>query len=224
MASAHRVFVTGGTGYIGSRLIPALHKRGHAVVALAREGSRHKLPATCTGVVGNALDGDSYARFAEGSDTFVQLVGVSHPSPAKAREFKQIDLKSGLEAVRVGRHAAVVHFVYLSVAQPSPVMRAYASVRAECESALRTSGLNATIVRPWYILGPGHRWPYLLLPFYKMAELVPQTRDGARRLGLLAIRELITALIQIVEEPANGIRILSVTDLRQLGSNPLPVT
>jgi hypothetical protein len=40
--------------------------------------------------------------------------------------------------------------------------------------------MNATILRPWYVLGPGHQWPYLLLPMYKLMELLPSTREGAR--------------------------------------------
>jgi uncharacterized protein YbjT (DUF2867 family) len=146
-------------------------------------------------------------------------VGVSHPSPAKAREFTQIDLKAGLEAIRIARKANVQHFIYLSVAQPAPIMHTYAKVRAECERAITASGLNATVVRPWYVLGPGHFWPYVLVPFYKLAELVPQTRDGALRLGLITLGELLRALVRVVDEPANGISLLSVTELRQLGKN-----
>jgi uncharacterized protein YbjT (DUF2867 family) len=212
-----RIFITGGTGYIGSRLIPALHARGHEVIALVREQSRDKLPATCTPVVGNALDGESYRRFVEGADTFIQLVGVSHPSPAKARQFAEIDLKAGLEAIRIAREMNVRHFIYMSVAQPAPVMQAYLNVRAECERAIAANHLNATIVRPWYVLGPGHLWPYFLVPFYKIAELIPQTRESALRLGLLKIDEMIRALVAVVDEPAEGVRVLTVSDVRRFG-------
>jgi uncharacterized protein YbjT (DUF2867 family) len=169
MPEGHRIFVTGATGYIGTRLIPALAAQGHEVVALTREQSRHKLPPACTPVIGDALNGDSYCHFAEGADTFIQLVGVSHPSPAKAAAFRQIDLQAGLEAVRIAREANVQHFVYISVAQPAPVMQAYLAARAECEQAIAASGLHATVLRPWYVLGPGHLWPYCLVPFYKIA-------------------------------------------------------
>jgi uncharacterized protein YbjT (DUF2867 family) len=149
MPQQRHVFITGGTGFVGSRLIPLLLSRGHRVTALAREQSRHKLPGGCEVAIGDALDGASYRHLLNGSDTFIQLVGVSHPSPAKARQFIEIDLKSGLEAVKVARAAAVSHFVYVSVAHPAPVMKSYIEARVQCERAIAESGLNSTILRPW---------------------------------------------------------------------------
>ena len=143
-----QIFITGGTGYMGSRLIGALLERGHHMLALARPGSQSKLPPGCVVVVGNALDGDSYARHIGSCDTFVQLVGVAHPGPAKAREFVEIDQKSAMEAIRVAAEAGIAHFVYVSVAHPAPMMHAYIEARSACEAKLGASGLNATVLRP----------------------------------------------------------------------------
>jgi uncharacterized protein YbjT (DUF2867 family) len=210
----HCVFVAGGTGYMGQRLIPLLLKRGHEVRALVRSGSEKKLPAGCTPVLGNALDGASYAGQISPADTFVQLVGVAHPSPAKAAEFREVDLPSGLGAVAAAKTAGIRHFVYLSVAHPAPLMHAYIAVRSACEAAIESARLNATILRPWYVLGPGHWWPYLLVPFYKIAERLPATRDGAQRLGLVTLEQMRNALTVAVESPAQGTRLVSVPEIR----------
>jgi uncharacterized protein YbjT (DUF2867 family) len=225
MSNQRHVFVTGATGYVGSRLIPVLLRNGHRVSALTREQSRHKLPGACEAVIGNALDGDSYRGHLDGVDTFVQLVGVAHPGPAKARQFVEIDLKSGLEAIRVASAAGISHFVYVSVAHPAPVMHAYIGVRSQCEEALSASGLNATVLRPWYVLGPGHRWPYLLIPFYKAAEMFPATRASAQRLGLVTLPQMVAALAQSVESPAQGTRILEVPAIvdNMVAPKPCPI-
>jgi uncharacterized protein YbjT (DUF2867 family) len=209
-----RVFITGGTGYMGQRLISRLLERGHEVRALVRSGSEKKLPAGCTPVFGNALDGESYAAQISPADTFVQLVGVAHPSPAKAAEFRQVDLPSGLGAISAAKCAGIRHFVYLSVAHPAPMMHAYIAIRTECEGAIASAGLNATILRPWYVLGPGHWWPYALIPMYKIAELLPATREGARRLGLVTLEQMIRSLTFAVENPAEGIRVVAVPEIR----------
>jgi nucleoside-diphosphate-sugar epimerase len=214
----HQVFMTGGTGYMGRRLIPVLTERGHQVTALVRPGSEMKIKAPCEIVTGNALDGDSYRAKLGECDTFIHLVGVPHPSPAKAREFVAVDLRSAQEAIRVATIARVRHFIYLSVTQPAPVMKAYINVRATCEMSLRDSGLHATILRPWYVLGPGHRWPVVLKPFYRFAELVPSLREGALRLSFVTIDQMIWALTVATEEPALGIRTLEVPEIRRFGA------
>jgi uncharacterized protein YbjT (DUF2867 family) len=208
------VFVTGGTGYMGRRLIPQLVARGHRVRALVRSSSTANLPAGCAPVVGDALDAASYSAAVPPAETFVQLVGVAHPSPAKAEQFRSVDLAS----VRAGAAAAVTagigHFVYVSVAHPAPMMKAYIAARSEGEELIRTSGLSATILRPWYVLGPSHRWPVILQPFYWLAEQFPGTREPARRLGLVTIDQMLAALVRAVENPPDGVRIVEVPQIR----------
>jgi len=213
-AQKHRVFITGGTGYVGRPLIIRLLERGHEVRALVRPGSEAKLPLGCQAVPGDALDSGSYAGQINPADTFVQLVGVAHPNPSKAAEFRSVDLASGRGAVEAARGAGVQHFIYVSVAQPAPVMKAYIQARAECEAMIRQTRMNATILRPWYVLGPGHRWPYLLLPMYKIMEWLPATRPGAIRLGLVTLEQMCQALVRAVETPAKGVRIVEVAQIR----------
>lgn len=206
--------MSGGTGYMGSRLISLLVARGHQVRALARPASQHKLPRGCTPVPGDALDAESYAAQVPPAEAFVHLVGVAHPSPAKAREFRTVDLASARAAVAAARSAGVSHFIYVSVAHPAPVMKAYIAARLEGEALVRSSGLNATILRPWYVLGPGHRWPLALAPLYWLAERFPHTRESARRLGLVAINQMIATLVWAVENPSTGLHIMEVPAIK----------
>jgi uncharacterized protein YbjT (DUF2867 family) len=212
--TVRRVFITGGTGYLGRALVPLLLARGHEVRALVRRGSEGKLPGGCEAVAGDPLDGSSFAASVQPSDTFVQLVGVPRPSPAKARQFREIDFVSGRASVQAAREAGVRHFVYVSVAQPAPVMRAYQEVRAEVESLIKDSGLPATVLRPWYVLGPGHRWPYLLKPFYYVCERLPSTRDTALRLAFVTHAQMTAALLRAVEDPATDFRVVAVPGIR----------
>ena len=154
-----QIFLTGASGFIGYALATELLSRGHEVGALSRPGSESKVPSGCRIVPGDALDQSSYASQISPAETFVHLVGVAHPSPSKAAEFRSIDLQSIRQAVPAAVQAGSTDFVYLSVARPAPIMRDYQTVRAEGENLITQAGLNATFVRPWYVLGPGRRWP-----------------------------------------------------------------
>ena len=208
-----RVFIAGATGYMGSRLAEELIRRGHTVSGLVRSGSENRLPTGCRPVPGNALDRSSFSGKLGGADTYVQLVGVAHPSPAKTQQFREIDLKSCEESLATAVANNVKHFVYVSVAHPAPAMKAYIEVRSRCEEMIRESGLNATILRPWYVLGPGHYWPYVLKPFYWIARQIPASRAGAERLGLVTLPQMISALVRNVESPATGVRIVEVPEI-----------
>jgi uncharacterized protein YbjT (DUF2867 family) len=209
------VFLTGGTGYIGARVATELLSRGHRVRSLVRRGSERKLPPGCHGVVGDALDSTSFARSVAPSDTFVQLVGTPHPSPSKAAEFERVDFVSARESAAAARESGIRHLVYVSVAQPAPVMQAYVDVRARGEAVLRETGIPATFLRPWYVLGPGHWWPVALLPAYWIWERMPSKRDMARRLGLVTITQMVRAIVAAVETPpASGVRVVEVPEIR----------
>ncbi|MFN7942841.1 MAG: NAD(P)H-binding protein [Thermoanaerobaculia bacterium] len=212
----HTVFVTGATGYLGRGLAPALVARGHSVRALARPGSAARVPSGAEIVLGDALDGASFAAAIAPADTLVHLVGTPHPNPRKAAEFERVDLGSIRASAGVARAAGVRHLVYVSVAQPAPVMRAYVAARARGETAVAESGVPATVLRPWYVLGPGHRWAYLLWPVYALAERLPGSRASARRLGLVRYPEMIAALVAAVESPPSaGVRIVEVPEIRR---------
>lgn len=194
-----KVFLTGGTGYIGSRLIPRLLARGHQVTAFVRPGSEGKVEGGARILPGDPLDTASLRAALPGHDTWVQLIGTPHPGPAKAAQFRAIDLRAVRSMAEALPGSPIRHALYLSVAHPAPIMRAYVDVRAEGEARLRSTRIPCTFLRPWYVLGPGHRWPYALLPLYALLERLPATREGALRLGLVTLDQMLAALLRAVE-------------------------
>jgi uncharacterized protein YbjT (DUF2867 family) len=186
------------------------------VRALIRPGSRHRVAAGAEAQELDLFDINVLARSLEGCDTVVHLVGTSHPSPRKAPEFLRVDLASARACVAAAVRSGVAHFVYVSVAQPAPVMKAYLSARAEVERVLSQSGLTVTVLRPWYVLGPGHRWPMILVPIYACADLFPALRAGARRLGLVTLAQMTDALVDAIERPplAGTTRLVEVPQIK----------
>ncbi len=219
MATEQRnVFLSGGTGYLGKSLTAKLLARGHRVRVLARPGSEAKVQPGAKVVPGDALRSPSFAAAVHAGDTFVHLTGVAHPAPWKEAQFRAVDLVSLRASAEAAGAAGVAHFVYVSVAHPAPAMKAYIKVRTECEEILAGTGLTRTILRPWYVLGPGHRWPIVLQPVYAFLEAMPSTREGAQRLGLVRLEEMTNALLWAVEHPpATGPHLMDVAAIRRCG-------
>ena len=209
------VFITGATGYIGKRLTKQLLQRGHRVIALVRKGSEHKVVKGAEIVIADPFDPGSFQSFIPKSAVFVQLLGVPHPSPKKAKQFTEIDLRSVKASADAAAMAGVSHFVYISVAMaPSKLMAAYQAVRQEGEDYCKSKNLSCTFIRPWYVLGPGHYWPILLLPLYGIAELVPAWRQKARAMALVTIGQVLRTLISAVEADPVPLRIINTREIR----------
>jgi uncharacterized protein YbjT (DUF2867 family) len=214
------VFVTGGTGYVGRPLITALCSRGYRVHALVRRESQSRLPAGALPMIGNGLDADTFSSAIPRGATIVHLVGTPHPNPSKADEFEAVDLASIRATTAAAVRAGARHLVYVSVAHPAPIMHAYIAVRVQGEALAEATGISTTILRPWYVLGPGHRWPYALVPIYAILRRLPPTRTGAERLGLVTLDQMVRALVQVVAHPPrSGVRILEVPDIRRAASD-----
>jgi uncharacterized protein YbjT (DUF2867 family) len=213
MGGPTRVFVAGGTGYLGRAAAPLLLARGHRLAMLVRPGSEARVTPGAEVVTGDALDPAAYSHGAE--DTLLLLVGTPHPAPWKAAQFEAVDFAAGRAAAAALASRPARHVVYLSVAHPAPSMHAYWRVRERVEALLVATGVPATFLRPWYVLGPGHRWAVLLQPFYWLAEAVPASRETARRLGLVTLRQMVAAVVAAVEDPpASGTRVVEVPQIR----------
>ncbi|MDP4263292.1 MAG: NAD(P)H-binding protein [Bacteroidota bacterium] len=209
------VFITGATGYIGTRLIKRLIKKGYPVLALVRKGSEQKVPAGAQIIIGNPFDARTFQSYIPAGCVFVQLLGVAHPSPKKAQQFKDIDLRSVKASADAASAAGINHFIYMSVAMaPVKLMQAYQEVRKEGERYCLTKTFNCSFIRPWYVIGPGHWWPVLLLPVYGLAELVPSWRKKTRAIGLVTIKQILHTLVNTIDQEPLPQRILEIKEIR----------
>jgi uncharacterized protein YbjT (DUF2867 family) len=210
------IFITGGTGYIGTRLIKKLIEHGHEVIALVRSGSENKVPVGARVVTGNPFYASSFHNFIPENSVYVQLLGVSHPSPKKKELFRKVDLVSVKASANAAANAKVSHFVYVSVSMsPSKIMKDYQEVRKEGEAYCLSKNLNCTFIRPWYVLGPGHWWPVLLLPFYGIAELVPLWKQAARAKGLVTIGQMIQTLIDVIKSNPQKLLYIEISQIKR---------
>jgi len=217
-----KIFVTGGTGFIGTHVVPALQARGHTVVCLARDP--RKLAAAFdapgpTAVAGDLDDAAALARGVAGADVVVHLAGLT---AARSR--------TELFAVNAGGTRALTHtavaagtvrrFVYVSsLAAAGPVrdgvvptgpeipapLSDYGRSKLAGEAPVRGLPFAWAILRPPAVYGPRDRE---LLRLFTIAKrgLAPTFGDGSQRLSLIFAADLAAAIVGCVEgEPAPAV-------------------
>lgn len=210
------VFITGGTGYMGRRLVKKLVSLGYDVTALVRKGSEDKLPKGVRAIIADPFDAASFQPWIKKGSVFVQLLGVNRPSPRKKAQCREVDLRSAKISADAALAAGASHFVYVSVAMTEwNAMKDYQQIRKEGEAYVYAKGLPCTFVRPWYILGPGHWWPLLLLPVYTLAKLKPEWHRKAKAFSLVRLGQTLRILVKAIESPAPPRRIVEVQHIKR---------
>jgi len=181
----HRVFVTGGTGFVGRAVIQALRAEGHIVRCLVRRGSE---PALKGLEAIERVEGDVLARRAlddamSGCDAIVHLVGIIREHPARGVSFERLHVGATENVLAAAGAAGVRRFLHMSALGTRPNARArYHETKWRAEEAVRSSGLDWTILRPSIIYGPGDGFVTLLARLVRRLPVVPVIGSGTARL------------------------------------------
>lgn len=211
-----RVVIAGSTGFIGRAVVRALLDHGIQVTVIMRPGTEHRTPPGTTPLVADPLDHSTFVDAIRGFDAFIQLIGTPSPNPAKVEEFRRIDGGAGKEGALACTAAGIGQYIYLSVPLDLPIMTSYVAVRAEVEALIRELGLHATIIRPFYVLGPGRRWPYLVMPLLWLSRIVPGLAQRTRSMIFNTRDQVVHAIVHAVLHPPTGVDVIDGRKLKTL--------
>jgi nucleoside-diphosphate-sugar epimerase len=163
-----KIFVTGATGFTGSRVIPLLLKNGFEVRCLYRASS-DRSPLNGLEVewaLGDVSDSQSLTSAMQGTDALVNIASLG---------FGHAD-----SIIRAARDAGIQRAVFISTTAIFTQLNASSKkVRVAAELAIETSRLKYTILRPTMIYGsPRDRNMWRLIKFMRLSPIVPIFGDG----------------------------------------------
>lgn len=210
--------VTGATGFIGRRLVPALARAGWRLRLLMR---RDPVIPEWTGVrpeivAGGLSDAAALERLVEDADAVIHVAGMIKAT--RRAEFFAIN-EGGAAAVATTtqRSAPRAHFILIStLAARAPRLSDYAASKRAGEEAVRKIlGAQATVVRPTAVYGPGDRET---LAFFQLAQLkrVPLIGRKDALATLIHVDDLVSLIVALAAQPPNG-AVLSACDARSAG-------
>ncbi len=148
------VLLTGGTGYIGGRLLPLLEQRDLRVRCVCRqpERLRSRVALTTEVVEGDVLAPDSLAAAMQGVHTAYYLV---HSLGTK-QDFERDDRQAAANFALAARTAGVQRIIYLGgLGNPEHALSPHLRSRQETGQVLRSSGIQVIELRASIIIGSG---------------------------------------------------------------------
>lgn len=202
-----RVLVTGGTGFIGSRIVGALAARGKPVRCLVRGGESPREGVEAA--AGDMTDGDSLRRAAEGCDVVVHLVAGKLGLP---EEFQRKMSQATKDLIGAAKEAGVQRFVLMSslgTDERTAGLTAYSRAKWEAQQALQASGLEWTVFKPSFVFGADGG---MLPSFKKLARgpVIVVPGNGKRRLQPIWVDDVAAYYAKSVDEPGAANRVFEL--------------
>jgi len=203
--------VTGGTGFVGRRLLELAVERGRCVRALTRRPQEARDGVEW--VEGSLEDRDALGRLVEGSDAAIHVAGV-----IKARDrqgFEDGNVAGTLAMLAAATAAGTRRFVHVSsLAAREPKLSHYGASKARAEELVEGSGLDWVIVRPPAVYGPGDRET---LDLFRMANAGFILLPPRGRLSVIHVDDLSRLLLTLAERPEPARLVIEPHDERPNG-------
>ncbi|VXB94188.1 NAD(P)H-binding protein [Nocardioides sp. AX2bis] len=149
MSDSVSVLVTGATGFVGTRLVPALVEQGRTVRAMTRRPGGYTGPGEA--VYGDVADVPSLEAAMAGVDVAVYLVHSLDDN-----DFERKDAEAARSFGRAAREAGVRQIVYLGgLGDEDGELSAHLRSRREVETLLGEAGVPVTVLRAAIVVGAG---------------------------------------------------------------------
>lgn len=208
-----RVFITGGTGFVGKAVIHALQARGFTVRCLVRPGSEADLKGFegIERVPGNVLIPKGLEASMEGCSALIHLVGIIREHPGRGVTFERLHSVATANLVKAAEATEVPRFIHMSaLGTRSNARSRYHQTKWEAEEIVRASRLQWTIFRPSIIYGVGDGFVSLLARMIKWLPAVPVIGDGKYRLQPVPVGQVAEGFARALAYPESKQRTYEV--------------
>lgn len=195
MSDAPTVLVTGATGFIGRRLVPALVDRGHDVRAMTRRPESYDGPGTP--VAGDVHDRASLSDPLDGVEVAVYLVhSLDDP------DFERKDAEGARVFGRAAAASGVRQIVYLGgLGADGQDLSPHLRSRRQVEGLLGEAGVPVTVLRAAIVVGDGGISWELTRQLVKNLPAMVVPRWVSTRTQPIGVDDVVRYLAGVVAEP-----------------------
>jgi uncharacterized protein YbjT (DUF2867 family) len=206
-----RIFLTGGTGFVGRAVIRELLGRGYGVNALV-QGKSVEETGDIKSFKGGMFDESAVKDALAGCAVAIHLVGIIVEQPAKGATFEHTHVDGTRAIVDAVKRAGIKRYLHMSAnGTRSGAVSEYHETKWLAEELVRASGLDWTIFRPSVIHGPegelaqmeagwamGKKAPWLFMPYFGGGVI---GTGGAGLLQPVYVKDVASAYADAIEKP-----------------------
>ena len=196
-----KIFIAGGTGFVGGHLSEELLKRGHELMLLSH-GTQGPKREGITLIPGDVTEPDGYRHAMKPCDAVINLVGIIREFPNSGVTFERLHVQATEAMVSASQMAGVLRYIQMSaLGTRVDAVSGYHRTKWRAEEIVRGSGLAWTIFRPSLIFGPGDSFVNMLASNMRIAPVMPVMGDGNYRLQPIHGRDVARCFADALERP-----------------------
>ncbi|MEO8809951.1 MAG: complex I NDUFA9 subunit family protein [Rhodanobacter sp.] len=204
--TARKLVILGGTGFVGSRLVPRLAADGHHIVLLSRNREQHRqlgvLPQVSVRSA-NIHDDAALHQYFDGADAVINLIGILNEQGKNT--FQRVHVELTRRVIAACAATGVQRLHQMSSLKAGQGLSQYLKTRGEAEAAVKASSLEWTIYQPSVIFGEGDGLVSRFRSLLRMTPVLPLARAGSR-MAPTWVGDVAEAIARCVASDKLGIR------------------
>jgi len=198
MSATGPIFITGGTGFVGTAVQKAL--KGQPLRLLVRKGELGPRNPDATYLPGDVTDATSLTGAMEGCSTVIHLVAIIEEHDEAT--FDQVIRQGTQNVVAEAKRAAIENIILMSaIGDRNDPRYPYFYAKYRAEESVKASGLPWTIFRPSIIFGPGDGFINQLADLVRSVPVVPIAGNGQSLFQPVSVNEVARSFAWAVDHP-----------------------
>lgn len=197
-----KVFVTGGSGFVGAEIIRQLLAEGHEVRALVHSRAAASTDPKLELWPGDATQAETLKDSLRGCAAVIHLIGIIREFPDKKVTFQRLHVDATRNILAAAQEQGVRRYLHMSANGTRPnAVAEYHKSKWAAEELVRAAGLDTTIFRPSLIFGPGDAFVNMLATIIRRTPVVPVIGDGEYRMSPVAVANVATGFVRALTQP-----------------------
>ncbi|MCD6582151.1 MAG: complex I NDUFA9 subunit family protein [Desulfuromusa sp.] len=197
-----KVFITGGSGFVGREIIRQLVAENHSVRALVRQADTLEDFSDVETIVGDTTQPETLRDQLSGCDAVIHLAGIIREFPGRGITFKKLHGESTNNILRAAEEQGIKRYLQMSAnGTREKAVTDYHKTKWEAEELVRQSKLDWTIFRPSLIFGPEDQFVNMLAQLIRALPIVPVMGDGQYQLQPVSVIDVAKGFVTALNQP-----------------------